>query len=122
MKQITYLLLVSAIIIASCQNKEVEIPNNILPKDTMAVILTKMQLIEASVSTRIIKTNEQKKGLAFYAQVFQEHNTTKENYDESYRFYSTHPLLLEEIYELVLIKLSTMQAAVDKEFDYEDDE
>jgi len=39
-------------------------------------------------------------------------NITKKQYDDSYNFYTQHPALLNEVYDLVLNDLSKMQAEV----------
>ncbi|NBX87236.1 MAG: DUF4296 domain-containing protein [Bacteroidetes bacterium] len=41
-------------------------------------------------------------------------NITKKQFDESFRFYSLHPKMLSEVYQIVLNNLSKMQAEVNK--------
>ena len=44
--------------------------------------------------------------------VFKKNNISKKQYDESFDFYTKHPEILSEIYQLVLNNLSKMQAEV----------
>lgn len=44
--------------------------------------------------------------------ILKKHSLSKKLYDESFEFYSQNPILLAEVYQLVLNNLSKMQAEV----------
>ncbi len=44
--------------------------------------------------------------------ILKKHAVSKKLYDESFEFYSRNPLLLAEVYQMVLNNLSKMQAEV----------
>jgi hypothetical protein len=44
--------------------------------------------------------------------VMKKNNITKKQFDDSFEFYSRNPVLLTEVYQLVLNNLSKMQAEV----------
>jgi len=89
------------------------IPDTVLSQEKMAEVMVDVHLLEASlnvsayskdqVAVNTIKPN---------SDVLKKNNVTKIQYDESFAFYSKNPLLLTEIYQLVLNNLSKMQAEV----------
>jgi hypothetical protein len=109
MKKIAYLLGLSLLI--ACSNKSSEnIPANILSKEDMAEILVDVHLLEASINLNVIPTLTTNVNEQTPVDIFKKNNITKKQYEESLNYYTEHPQVLAEVYDLVLISLSKMQA------------
>jgi len=74
-----------------------------------------VHLLEASLNTNAY--NPQKVATngtvaVITEDILKKNQITKAQYDESFQFYSNHPKLLSEVYEMVLNDLSKLQAEV----------
>ena len=86
-------------------------PNAVLTEEEMVTILTDIQLIEGAISKKIINRNITKKeSPLYYATVFEKHNISQEQFNESISYYSENPEELQAIYEKVLVELNTIKA------------
>lgn len=88
---------------------EVAIPDSVLPEEKMAEVLVDIHLLEASMNLNVAETDRVRPA---NIDIFSKHGTTRQEYDESYRFYTENPEKLAEVYQLVLNSLSKMQAEV----------
>ena len=113
MKQISrVVMMLSCLLIASC-SEETKLPENTIPEEKMSLILTDIHLLEARVSrvsvisidSSTLITEKMKKD------IFKKHQTDTATYNRSYKFYSTHPELMERVYEKVV---KNIQKRVDK--------
>jgi len=103
-------------LIASCKNKEVVIPDTILPQEKMIEVMVDLQLVNALSQKRFTKDPKSPgTTLADYSQVFDKHEMTRESFQESLNFYKEHPPLLIEIYDQMLNEFSKRQAGLKKE-------
>lgn len=105
--------LIILLLLFSCSSQEpTSIPANILSKEKMAKLLTDVHILEASMNLnlsneiRSVNENREETMLA----VLKKDEVTREQYDESFQFYSEHPELFGEVYKLVLSNLSELQA------------
>lgn len=97
-------------LLMSCGNaNEVKIPDDILSKEKMAEVMVDIHLLEATMNMNIAATD---KASPTAVDVFKKHDITKEQYQESFVFYTEHPEVFTEVYQLVLNDLSKMQAEV----------
>lgn len=99
----------------SGENDSINIPDNILSKEKMAKVMMDIHLLEASMNTNSYspQKNAITGGISIINEdVFKNNQITKVQYDESFQFYTNHPQLLSEVYQLVLNDLSKMQAEV----------
>ena len=98
----------------ACNEAVETIPDNVLSKEDMVSVMVDVQLIEAALS---INQSEEAKETAYYNydSVLKQHNLSKEKFDESFKYYSEHPELMEQIYEEMLSELSKRQAEVENE-------
>lgn len=103
--------LLSIILLFSCNEKTVPIPDHVIPKDSMASIITDVQLLEAMKMKANINDSFLIDSILFqYALIFKKHNISQEQFEQSFEFYRSHPALLEEIYEMTINEISAMQA------------
>jgi len=101
------LFILCPVLLFACTDAgKVVIPDSVLPKEKMAEVMVDIHLLEASMNLNIAEAENKPANL----DLFSKHSTTKQQYDESYKFYTEHPELLTEIYQLVLNDLSKMQA------------
>ncbi len=112
MKKVVALFLCTMLL--ACSHKQAEsIPSTILPKEKMAQVLVDVHLLEAMMNTNALtpeKISSDNATILPAIDVFKKNNISKKEYDDSFDFYTKHPELLSEIYQLVLNDLSKMQA------------
>jgi hypothetical protein len=96
----------------SCSDSDIiKIPDHILPAEKMAEVFEDLHLLEAIMNIHVGTPDKIKPGSAVI-NIYNKHQITKEQFEESYKFYTENPELLAEIYQLVLNNLSKLQAEV----------
>ncbi len=100
----------------ACQNKkELQIPENILKKEEIIPVIIDMHIADATLISQQLDNKETRfKGENYYEMVFQKHNITRKQFDESIAFYARHPDFYEKIYDDVIAKLSFMAGELSK--------
>jgi hypothetical protein len=98
------------------EQKEISVPNYVISKDSMVLILTDVHIQEAMMNQysqegRHMKMNPVKQ----YQLIFDKYHISKERYDTSYQFYLDNPALLNKIYENVVIELTKKQAEIEQD-------
>lgn len=97
----------------SCKGGEdnVQVPEGIIPPDSLVYVLTDFHLAEAALAEKkVLQQNTEQYSSLYYALLFKKHNITRTQFDESMEFYSAHPKLYRETYDKVLEELSRLQA------------
>lgn len=109
-----FTLIIACLLFFSCADKKtVTLPANILQKQKMAEVMLDINLLEATMSLNITNVDKVSVGNPTPDfNVLKKNNISKKQFDESFYFYSQHPDLLNEIYQIVLNDLSKMQAQV----------
>jgi hypothetical protein len=112
------LRLIPLFFLISCLNEEAEvkIPDDILIKKKMALLLADIHLAQAECQTKnITKTDSTGKVQGIdYERIFHKHKTTKDQYKKSLSFYTEHPDLFSVVYEEVINELSRRQGELKK--------
>lgn len=98
-----------SLMIACAESEEVEIPENVLSSEKMAEVMVDVHLLEAAMNLNAGIATET---IPHELDIFKSHNVSQQQYEESYRFYTEHPELMGEIYQIVLNELSKKQAEV----------
>lgn len=112
MKKIIAVFCVTLFCTCTSIEERPSIPNTILSQEKMAEVMVDVHLLEASLNLnaynkdQIVVANNIKPN----SDILKKNNVTKKQYLESFDFYSRNPLLLTEVYQLVLNNLSKMQA------------
>ena len=82
---------------AGCKSRD-KIPKNILPQAKMQAVLQDMiradKFLTDFVLIKDTNLNKDTASIKLYQQVFRIHHISKENFQQSFTFYKTHPLLL----------------------------
>ena len=98
--KIAGLLFFFLLITAGCSDKD-RIPNEVLPKEKMGLVLWDMlqadEFLRDFMLTRDTTLDDTLESVRMYERVFRMHNTNREQFDTSFNFYRTHPVLLKEI-------------------------
>lgn len=110
MRKIGIIFILSVLI--GCSKKEVEIPYDVIPRDTMIVVLAEIHLAEATIQVLNVDLNETTKiaSFGFYRHIFSKHNITQELFQKSFDFYRTEPAYFHAMYDEVITRLSEDQA------------
>ena len=114
-KLLAYFLCI-AIGIASCtsQPKADKAPSDLIPRDSFIVILTEVRLLEGAYSTSYERVDTSEFTIASYFQrLFREHNITREQYLNSYNYYSKNLDDLPAIESEVAKRLEEVQLPAD---------
>lgn len=84
-------LVAACLLLASCSSKS---SSNILPENKMKQIVFDMIRVDEYVSSYLVKDssiNLQKERLNLYNKVFALHNTSKDQFYNSFKYYQQHP-------------------------------
>ena len=101
MKRIHQIIL-TVLLLAGCKEK---VPEVILDEQKMVNVIADLTVIDGYMSTLMYTDSLRIEGRNFYATVYKNHNTTKELFDKSIKFYSRQPVLLDSIYSKANRKL-----------------
>ncbi|GAB3576965.1 hypothetical protein GCM10027578_43810 [Spirosoma luteolum] len=107
-------LLLSLVMLLACEAPEDKRPDDVIPEDRMANILTEIHLIEARVNRFALPSGDSSRALYKHleGQLFRRMKVDTATYSRSYIFYSSHPKEMQRIYESVVdqLKKKTGQA------------
>jgi hypothetical protein len=107
------LFFISLILLSCTDPEKIVVPEHLLQEEKMAAVIKDLTILEASMNVHVAsvdpgKNDKQDLKMNIYAR----NGITKEQFEESYRFYTENPEKMNEVYQLVLNDLSTMQATV----------
>ena len=92
--------------IAGCKSKE-EIPRNILPQKKMQAVLWDMmradQFLADYILNRDTSLKKKTESIKLYQEIFDINKITKENFQQSFAFYQSHPALLKIIMDSIAV-------------------
>ncbi len=90
---------------------ELEIPDVVLPEDKMVEVMTDVQIAESYIKLKFaLRSDTIRTSDSIYAAVYRKHQISAATYDSSFQFYTTHPELLQRIYEKAINNLGTIEA------------
>ncbi|GAB3505557.1 hypothetical protein GCM10027341_37380 [Spirosoma knui] len=100
-------LLLSGCLLAACSAPADDRPDNLVPPDRMADILTEVHIAEARVSRLGLRSVDSSNIVYKHLenQIFQKFKVDTAAYRKSYIYYSSHPSDMEVIYKQVTGKL-----------------
>lgn len=85
----------------------------VIPQDSMIVLLTDLQLVDATINLKAKEGRPISEYAGEYSrQVLDKHGVTREEFNESIRYYSFYVEKMDEIYEQVIINLSKKEAEI----------
>lgn len=87
-----------------------EVPEGILPRDSMVSALLDIHLIEgAKVGQKIM--GDTLKVHSYYQKMYDKYRVTQDEFDESFKYYSDRPKVMHNIYKEVIEQLNKIQQA-----------
>jgi hypothetical protein len=96
---------------ASDTSENLVVPEGMLTSDSMVPILAEMHMANAYVKLRAGIADSADARLNYlYRHIYATHQTTKDVFDQSLKFYSLHPDVLDSMYTAVISELSKKQA------------
>lgn len=107
------ILLISSFLFACSAKKEnaIKVPDDIVPIDTMAAIMADIHLAEAEAAVYPYNDTAGTVNLpAYYRFVFNKHKIDTAVFGKNFRYYESHPEIMNEVYTKVLENLSKQQA------------
>lgn len=110
MKKALYIFLL-IILAYSCNEKQVKIPDYVLDKEKFSDLIVDFTLAESASGMNILNVQGQKTDTVYAFNPLIDHNITKSTFDTTLYFYSKHPKLFKEVYEMSLEKLNRFQAS-----------
>ncbi|MFP5471957.1 MAG: DUF4296 domain-containing protein [Bacteroidia bacterium] len=115
MNQLLYILL--ALIFMACSNNNekeaIEIPDDVIPFETMSNIMLDVQLMESQIENeRIMNPSVMDSVPNYYNSIFKKHNVTKNHYDSSLMFYAKNIDLLDSLYNNIFAELKEMEIQI----------
>lgn len=115
MKRVHFLYSLLLLLLSCKSDTGIVIPENVLSKEEMTSLMVDIHLAEAAMNLGSNPQSFSPTSVSIDADILKKHHTTKQLFEESFTFYTEHPVLMNEIYQDVLNELSRMQAEVMKE-------
>ena len=106
-------ILIIAVVFLSCHGpeKEIVIPKNVLDKEKFSDVIVDFTLAESASGINILNVQGRKQDTVYAFNPLIDNNVKREMFDTTLYYYSHHPQQFKEVYELVLEKLSKLQAS-----------
>jgi hypothetical protein len=110
--RIVWLLLVSFGLLSSCSKKQVVVPESVIPRDTMILMMTDIHLAEATIQIRNLGRSDttRQEAYARYRYIYEKYKVGDDRFRESFEFYRSQPEYFHKMYDEVLTRLSEKQA------------
>ena len=97
----------------SCQEKKEApklIPTDIIPKDSMVLILKDIYTLEGAYFQNTVKTYVTEEAQQQYAWIFKKHHISADQFNKSLFYYQQHTPTMSELYDQILEQLSIEEA------------
>lgn len=102
------------VVLASCGEEKTPPPADLMSVERFADILRDVRLLEGAYATRYNRVDSSEYKInAYYEHLFLDHGITKEQYMATYSYYMNDPKKMMAIEDLILNKITTMQAEQD---------
>lgn len=109
MNKIKYIF--AALIIVACKDKTTKTPEYVLNKEEFSEVIVDFTLAESASNINVLNVTGLKGDTVYAFNPLLDRNISREKFDTTLYFYSHHPILFKEVYDLALEKLSRMQAS-----------
>jgi hypothetical protein len=87
------------------------VPAEIIQPDSMVNILTEIHIAEAILrEVKADSKHKEKKAEVYFAEIFEKHKVTRDQYEKSIEFYQQRLDIYKDIYEEVITLLSQKQS------------
>jgi hypothetical protein len=110
------LLFVLIYLLASCRDevKGFNLSDNLIPRDTMVMLIKDMSLLESHVQMKYIQVNRYHKTMKKSGDlILKKYQISPERYESSMNYYGSHQEEMQSIYSQVLDSLNRMSNQID---------
>ena len=103
------------VLLAACKKKD-KIPGHVLPQKKMQAVLQDVmradQFLTDFVFNKDTSLDKKTESVKLYSRVFAQHHVSKEEFQESFSFYRSHPELLKTIMDSIGANKQTAEATL----------
>lgn len=112
MRMIRFLLILSLLLHLSCSENDNELqkPEGVMSDSAFTELLVDFAMAESAANMNILNLSLNKLDSAYAFDPLKEHGLTREQYETTIRYYSSHPVIYSAVYENVLARLSEIAA------------
>jgi len=111
------LILVLALTFTACKKQKKITGKEFIERDALVGVLVDIHLMDGVTQDRRFNRIYDTDSLDILTPILEKHQVTRQMFDTTMLVYSRHPILLDEVYNDVLIKLNVMLDANNKEED-----
>jgi len=103
-------LVFTVFLLWNCQHKE-KIPSDLLQPDKMTAIMIDLHIAEGKTTVRGLHSDSTKLLFRVYEDsILIKHKVSRDKFEESYKYYSTHMEALDHLYASIVDSLSLREA------------
>jgi hypothetical protein len=103
------------LLVCACKDKFPVIPKGVIGVEKMKAIMVDMHVADAVAETKAqMGGDERTLTQSYHAQIFKNHDVTREDFLKSFKFYESEPVLLNRMYDEILAEISKREAEVAK--------
>ena len=111
----TFLILLLALSLTACENPKAIKGKEFIERETLVGVLVDIHLMDGVTQDRKFSRSYDADSVDILTPILEKHQVTRQMFDTTMFVYSRHPLLLDEVYNDVLIKLNVMLDENNKE-------
>lgn len=103
-------LLIVVVLAACSSDTPPSRPSDVLDEDSFVAVMTDVQILEATTRKKLIRDGDPRERTAqYYKQVFDKHNISQDEFERSYKWWSSNPEQMVVVYERILENLSQLE-------------
>ena len=109
---------ISLLLVFSCGPKPDESPKppNLIARDTLAMIMYDVHMIDASLTTNVVEPKGVYSRYNLYQSVFTKYNRTEDDFNASMRYYVLNDIMkIHDMYDDVLARLNKEKGELTRE-------
>lgn len=116
MTRIFLFFIVSLILLAGCARKEKITGREYIPREVLAELLVDIHLVDGITNDRkFYRRFEGVDSVDLLGPIFDKYGVTRERFDKTMQEYTRNPVLLDQVYNDVIMQLNVMLDENDKE-------
>ena len=109
------LILLLALTFTACKKQKKITGKEFIERDALVGVLVDIHLMDGVTQDRRFNRKYDADSIDILTPILEKHQVTRQMFDTTMLVYSRHPILLDEVYNDVLIKLNVMLDANNKE-------
>jgi len=109
------LILLVALTFTACKKEKKITGKEFIDRDALVGVLVDIHLMDGVTQDRRFNRKYDADSIDILTPILEKHQVTRQMFDTTMLVYSRHPILLDEVYNDVLIKLNVMLDANNKE-------